>query len=105
MCENFENTLEQTCQDFSRFYFLDRDELIETIGQIRDCRKYIKTVRLCFPGIHELVYALPSSAIKDVAAAASTTKNAKIDDSIQNELNFDIHGKSRRVKVTQNNKT
>jgi hypothetical protein len=74
---SLEKELEERCFNFPRFYFLNREQLIETLSYIRDSRKYLNTVRLCFPGIHELVYRLPKSAITSII-----NQNKKSTDSI-----------------------
>jgi hypothetical protein len=63
---SLEKELEERCFNFPRFYFLNREQLIETLSYIRDSRKYLNTVRLCFPGIRELVFRLPKSAITSI---------------------------------------
>lgn len=74
----FDNYLDNICQEFPRFYFIEKEKLIDTLSHIRDCRKYINTVKSCFPGINELIYDLPHEE-KD-------SKN-------KNRLNLDINCK------------
>ena len=83
MCLSFENNLERACVEFPRFYFLDKEELITTLGHMRDCRKYLPTVKNCFSGIQELIYALPPSV-------ANETSSPRQKQSTQ--LSFDING-------------
>ena len=73
-----DNYLDNICQEFPRFYFIEKEKLIDTLSHIRDCRKYINTVKSCFPGINELIYDLPHEE-KD-------SKN-------KNRLNLDINCK------------
>jgi hypothetical protein len=97
-----EKDFEDSCFEFPRFYFLNRQQLIETLSYIRDCRKYQNTVRLCFPGIQELVFKLPQSAI---TALANTNKTIEEESAVDKEtatnvnttFNFDIYGNYSKI--------
>ena len=105
ICLSLEKELEDRCFNFPRFYFLNREQLIETLSYIRDSRKYLNTVRLCFPGIQELVYRLPKSAIASIMAQNKKSTDGilerqdgeivaqQVDEaSFNTKFNFDIYG-------------
>ena len=54
---------------------------------MRDCRKYIDAVKICFSGVKDLICALPSNLQNDEEESNGSPrlKNMK-------QLNFDIHG-------------
>lgn len=81
------NDLEKTRFEFPRFYFLDNEKLIETLSYVRDCRKYISAVRLCFPGVYDLVFQLPTHMIKNKDNSEKSSQQTN------NQLEFDIYGK------------
>ena len=102
-----ENEFEERCYDFPRFYFINRSQLIETLSFIRDSRKYLNTVRLCFPGIHNLEYRLPKSALSTISAQNSKINETTESDpkaldkstSFNTKFNFDIYGKKSFFEV------
>ncbi|CAF0731757.1 unnamed protein product, partial [Brachionus calyciflorus] len=75
-CNNFDNIIEQSCHEFPRFYFLEKKKLIETLSQMRDCRKYLETVKLCFSGVKDLAYSLPKDLSGDKPDALALDINA-----------------------------
>lgn len=81
--------------------------MIETLSYIRDCRKYINTVRICFPGVHDLVYQLPKKLAMSVSNADSNVNSDRKSDgnnsnrssiknaaatNINTQFNLDIYG-------------
>jgi hypothetical protein len=54
---------------------------------MRDCRKYIDAVKICFSGVKDLICALPPNIQNDEEESNGSPrlKNMK-------QLNFDIHG-------------
>jgi hypothetical protein len=72
--------------EFPRFYFMEREQLIETLSHTRDCRKYLPAVRMCFPGVNDLVYTLPSSITKSRPGSE-----------VISSFDLDIHGKSEKI--------
>ena len=89
ICLTFEKHLEQACVEFPRFYFLDREELITALGHIRDCRKYLPAVKMCFSGVQELICALPPNVVSE-----NTSPRHKQ----STQLAFDINGEFARKK-------
>jgi hypothetical protein len=63
---------------------LDKDELITTLGHMRDCRKYLPTVKNCFSGIDDLIYALPPHV--------ANNENSSPRNKQSTQLSFDING-------------
>ena len=61
MCNEFEAQIELSCTEFPRFYFLSKEKLIEVLSHTRDVRKYLDGIRLCFPGVNDLKYAISSN--------------------------------------------
>ncbi|RNA43275.1 Dynein heavy cytoplasmic [Brachionus plicatilis] len=53
------NFAKSFCLEFPRFYFVEKQKLIETLSHMRDCRKYLDCVKICFSGIRDLIYSLP----------------------------------------------
>lgn len=84
LCNNVDHELDERCNEFPRFYFLDRDELIETLSHSRDLRKYNHVVRKLLDGVQELVYNLPDSLVA-TSGSNSESKSLK-------NLAFDING-------------
>ena len=60
LCAHFDYRIELRCSEFPRFYFLDKSDLIRTLSYVRDCRKYLGTVRACFPSVRDLVWSVPN---------------------------------------------
>jgi hypothetical protein len=86
------NDLEKTRFEFPRFYFLANEKLIETLSYVRDCRKYLSAIRLCFPGVYDLVFQLPINVLKNKENTEKSQQQAN------NQLDFDIYGKhSHRI--------
>jgi hypothetical protein len=87
----FDNYLDNICCEFPRFYFIEKEQLVEVLSHIRDCRKYINAVKLCFPGVSDLMYDLPGERKekqeKEMNKDEENKKNAF-------SLNLDINGKN-----------
>lgn len=97
MCARMDLELEKTCLEYARFFFLDKETLIETLGNSNDCRKYLNSVRLLFPSVHEFIYALSPTKSKNLEKNKLNTSRAttKTDDKtlVLTQLDLDISGK------------
>jgi hypothetical protein len=93
--DEIEKEIELSCIEFPRFYFLPREKLIETLSYSRDCRKYFETVKYCFPGIIDLVYALPPKIKNENEEQTSLNKDneGQKNNDLNSQLEFDINGK------------
>ena len=89
--DEVETELELSCIQFPRFYFLSRDKLIETQSYSRDCRNYFEAVRLCFGGINDLIYALPSNT-EDKQQEEEHVQPIESDNKNVSQLELDING-------------
>jgi hypothetical protein len=78
---------------------LEKPQLIETLGQIRDCRKYLSAVQLCFPGVCDLIYQVPEekTKLKEEKEIRSSRESDVTKTMIMNtnlaRHNFDMNGK------------
>ena len=97
ICNDMENELEKSCAEFPRFYYLEKEDLFETLSFSRDCRKYLETVKKCFNGVKDLIYSLPSkkNPINHKVPNSNTNNNGHEADDTTNQINtldFDIYG-------------
>jgi hypothetical protein len=81
-----------SCIQFPRFYFLSRDQLIETLSYSRDCRNYLEMVKQCFPGVEDLNYSLPTTSPVDGESTTLNSGPKTINDKNLSQLEFDING-------------
>ena len=76
---------------------MTREQLIETHSFSKDCRKYYETVKLCFNGIKDLNYSLPTKENEEVEKLEIKVEN-KVEPGLQKSLTlleFDINGKNK----------
>ena len=84
------------CIQFPRFYFLEREKLIETLSYSKDCRKYSEIVKQCFTGVKDLIYSLPKRNEEETdkfATKEDSSKNSDLQNNLT-QLEFDINGKA-----------
>lgn len=91
-----DSELEKNCVQYSRFFFLDKDNLIATLSYSNDCRKYLDIVKLLFPCVHDFIYSLSPTKSKNLEKNKLNTSRAfgKIDDKtlLLSQLDLDING-------------
>jgi hypothetical protein len=92
--------LEKYCVQYPRFFFLDKETLIETLSHSADCRKYLKAVRILFKSVHEFIYSLSPTKSKNLEKNKLNTSRAfiKIDEKtlLLSQLDLDINGSHKK---------